>query len=899
MTSDNSFPNASDPALEWNLRLRVVVPDPVPGYFHRPRLTEQLGSTDRPIAVVKAPGGFGKTALLTDYCRRLSARGVPAAWLRIDGDYSRAIFETHLALAFRHAGVNVPDPASDAWHSAGGHIEQLLSAVAAYAEPCAITIDNLERLADPDSTGALDALLGNTPPNLRVTLACRELPSSLGIAEPLLEGRLTLLTAAELRFTLKETAAFLDRRLDRRELDANERQFAGWSIALALQRNAGHEYTAGQIDGSHLLGNWIESRLWQRLSTDQRDFLLDAGLMDRLEPALLDEILERSDSRYMLQAMTEFDGLIQPFPGSDPEPAVLHPLLRRHCAARRIRETPERFKTIHRRAALALERRGEIVPSMRHAAEAGDADLLGRLVENAGSLQTWAYQVHFLIEEVISFLTDDVIKRWPRLALTRCYMLAFADRIPEACRLYDIVAQSSETFTRSPAGDVSDLLIDQCFVESALFTVGHRPLYSPELQSAMAHAATCAQDDSLNPTTRATLNLALSVYENHRARFDEVSARVEQVRQLIQDIRFPYLSQFADLQLGVMAMVRGQVQEAETFYVSALSTANMNYPNDPTSVVIADALLRGLQFERNRLTPATAAGMPLQDNFTRLGNTFATHVSESVILLETTQYLEGDDRALAVLAEMSEYARATKRQTLIRYLAALRVATLARAGRAVEAERAWHSAALPPDDEGCLDMQALGWREMEMFACARLRLYSALEAFETGREFALYLLRVARAHRLVRTEMRTYAILVALEWRADDKDAACAHLETFLRLYDTADYARPMVREGKVGRAALEYFLDSRPDGPYQSAIGDLLKMIAEDMDKDAGAHFTAHEMAVLKLLPDFSDKQIAAELAISHGGVRYHLRQIFAKLAVRRRRDAVRKARSMCLLPY
>ena len=549
----------------------MVVPDPVPGYFHRPRLTEKLGSADRPIAVVKAPGGFGKTALLTDYCRR-----------------------------------------------------------------------------------------------------------------------------------------------------------------------------------------------------------------------------------YMLQAMTEFDGLIQPFPGSNPEPAVLHPLLRRHCAAKRIRETPERFKTIHRRAALALERRGEIVPSMRHVAEAGDTDLLGRLVENAGSLQTWAYQVHFLIEEVISFLTDDVIRRWPRRALTRCYMLAFADRIPEACRLYDIVAQSSETFTRSPAGDVSDILIDQCFVESAFFTVGHRPLYSPELQSAMAHAATCAQDDSLDPTTRATLNLALSVYENHRARFDEVSARVEQIRQLIHDNRFPFLSQFVDLQLGVMAMVRGQVQEAETFYVSALSTANTYYFNDPTSVVIADALLRDLQFERNRLTPATAAGMQLQDNFTRLGNTFVTHASESVILLETTQYLEGDDRALAVLAEMSEYA-----------------------------------------------------------------------------------------------------ILVALEWSAGDKDAACAHLEAFLRLYDTADYARPMVREGEVGRAALEYFLNAHPDGPYQSAIGDLLKMVAEDMEKDAGAHFTDHEMAVLKLLPDLRDKEIASELAISHGGVRYHLRQIFAKLDVRSRREAVRKARSICLLPY
>lgn len=899
MTSDNGFPNTPDPTLEWSLRLRVVVPDPVPGYFHRPRLTDKLVSTDHPIAVVRAPGGFGKTALLTDYCRRLSERDIPAAWLRIDGDYSRAIFETYLVLAFRHVGVNVPDPASGAWNSAGDHIERILSAVAAYAEPCTLTLDNLERLAAPDSIGALDALLGNAPPNLRVTLGCRELPSSLDVAEPLLEGRLTLLTAADLRFTPQEAAAFLDRRPDRQELDANERQFAGWPIALALHRNVGYEHTAGQIDSSHLLGNWIEARLWERLSAGQRDFMLDAGLLDNLDPVLMDEVLERNDSRYLLQAMQEFDGLIQPFPGGGTEPAVLHPLLRRHCAAQRIRETPERFRTIHRRAALALERRGEIVPSMRHAAEAGDTDLLGRLIENAGSLRIWAYQVHFLIEEVISFLTDDIIRRWPRLALTRCYMLAFADRIPEARHLYDTAAQSSEAFTRSSTGDVLDLRIDQCFVESALFIVGHRPLNSSELQSAITNAFTYAQDDSLDPTIRAALNLTLSVYENHRARFDEVSVRAEQVRQLVQDNRFPSLSLYVDLQLGVMAMARGQVQEAETFYVSALSTANTYYPNDPTSVVIADALLRDLQFERNRMTPATAAGMPLQDNFTRLGNTFATHVSEAAVLLETTQYLEGDDRALAVLTEMSEYARATKRQTLIRYLAALRVATLACAGRAAEAERVWRTAALPPDDEGCLDMQALGWREMEMFACARLRLYSALEAFEAGRAFAGQLLRVAGDHRLVRTEMRAYAILVALEWGAGDKDAACAHLEAFLRCYGTADYARPMVREGEVGRAALEYFLNAQPDSPYQPAIGDLLKMIAEDMDKDAGARFTDHEMAVLKLLPDLRDKQIAAELAISREGVRYHLRQIFAKLGVRNRREAVEKARSICLLSY
>ena len=898
MTSSNSLSSTAASALEWSQRLRVSVPDPVPGYFDRPNLIKQLMSTDHNIAVLKAPGGFGKTALLVAYCRRLRESGIPTAWLRIDAADTRSIIETYLALAFRHVGVDVPAPGSDAWSVAGNRVELILCAIAARPEPCILTLDNLERLADPGSVEALNTLLRDAPPNLHVTIACRELPSSLDVVEPLLEGRVVMLTAAELRFSPQETSAFLGRRLARQELTAIDRQFVGWPIALALHRKAGHGSKSDQVDTSNLLGNWIESQLWERLSTDQRDFLLDAGLMDRLDPVLLDEVLDRNDSRYRLQAMPELHGLIQSFPGSDPGTDVLHPMLRQHCAERRIRETPERFQSIHHRATLALERRGETVASMRHAAEAGNPELLGRLIEDAGGLQMWSRQDHFSFEEVISFLTYDVIERWPRLALANCYVLTQADRIPEALRLYELAAASSDGFTCNPTGDVRDLRIDQFLVEMAFFLVGYRPLNATEFQSAVASAFAIAQDDDLEPATRATLNFGLCIYENRRARFDAVFERVEQIRQLISDGQFPYLSLYVDLQLGAMAMAQGHVQEAEACYVSALRSAHAHYPDDPASGVIGDALLRELQFERNRLSLTMAAGMRLRDNFTRPGNTFASHAPECAIIVEITRYSVGDDGTLAILTEMTEYARVTKRQTLIRYLAALRVATLTSMGRVAEAERAWRAVALPSNDEGCLDMQVMDWREMEMISCARLRLYIACEAFEAGREFAGQLLRVAKAHRLVRTAMRVYAILMVLEWRAGDMDAACAHLETFLRHYTTADYARPIVSEGEASREVLEHLLNSQPDGPFQSAAGDLLEMIASDKEKDAGTRFTDRELVVLKLLPDLRDKQIAAELSMSREGVRYHLRRIFAKLGVRGRREAVQRARSIGLLP-
>ena len=136
MTSSNSLSSTAAPALEWSQRLRVSVPDPVPGYFDRPDLVKQLMSTDHNIAVLKAPGGFGKTALLVAYCRRLRESGIPTAWLRIDAADTRSTIETYLALAFRHVGVDVPAPGSDAWSVAGNRVELILCAIAAHHEPC-------------------------------------------------------------------------------------------------------------------------------------------------------------------------------------------------------------------------------------------------------------------------------------------------------------------------------------------------------------------------------------------------------------------------------------------------------------------------------------------------------------------------------------------------------------------------------------------------------------------------------------------------------------------------------------------------------------------------------------------------------------------------------------------
>ena len=518
MTSDNGG-GILGPVEDLILRRRTAVPDPLPGYFDRPALLERLMSPEYPVAVLRAPGGFGKTALLVALCRLLSDRGIPAAWLQMDKADTGTQVETCLAHAFRHAGIDVPAPGADDRHTAGRGIELLLYAVDAYPAPCALVLDNVEQLTDPGAAEAVGTLLREAPPNLSVALACRELPPSLDLLEPVLAGRVDMLTAAELRFSAEDTAAFLGKRLSERELAAIDREYAGWPVALALLRAAGHatgqDAVSSRAGSADLLGNWIESRLWHRFPAAQRDFLLDAGLMDELDPVLLDEALECSDSRHRLQSMTELDGLLHPFPGTGAGAPVLHPLLRRHCAARRSRESPERFRNIHHRAAEALERRGDRFAAMRHAAEAGNPALLGRLIEDAGGIGClWTHNVQPALRQAMASLRHDAVRQRPRLALAHAYILATSDRIPEALRLYELAAESSDGFTHNPAGDVRDLRIDQAIIETAFSVIGCTE--NAQLQSAAANAGKLMENDDMDPDSRACLVFALCLHESRR-----------------------------------------------------------------------------------------------------------------------------------------------------------------------------------------------------------------------------------------------------------------------------------------------------------------------------------------------------------------------------------------------
>ena len=573
----------------------------------------------------------------------------------------------------------------------------------------------------------------------------------------------------------------------------------------------------------------------------------------------------------------------------------LHPLIREHCVKQRFRETPERYRAVHRRIATALAHRGETVDAMRHATEAGDTALVGRILVEAGGLRLWLREGLVLLQAADRFLTATMIAHDPRLALVRCAVLALTGRVAEARRLYRSTGPLD--FLADALGDDLEQRIDHTLVRGLLVIYGCERFGTPAARAPFADARIAVDTDGLDSVVRGTFEYGLCLAHTLRAEFDLAHWRAERSRACVGPTS-PYLALHVDLQVGSIAMVQGRVDDAARWYARGQRVARTQFLRDPSVTAHADVLAKELELERHRLTQVGPA-LEVARKFGGVCTQYYAYAAASGLVAELSLNVGGVDAAVAATDEIRERAYRDELPALSRYLAALRVGILAAAGDVKEAERTWLLDELPSERDGCLDLSNQTWREMEALSCARLRLLVAREEYEEGRRFAKDIAAVATQHGLRRTWMRVVAQWMSLEQRAGEVREALARLEEFLGVFRETDYLRPLVREGSVSATVLASYVDRERNAEARASAASLLDVLQRVGGREDGRpELTERETEVLMRLADRRDKEIAEALGLTLSGVRYHITNILAKLGARGRMDAVHRARHVGLLP-
>ena len=870
----------------WLLRQKVTVPDRVAGCLERAALVERALPTRNRITVLQASGGFGKTTLLAECCRRLIDEGVRVAWVSLDERDEAAVLDAYLAFACQCAGLDVMEVAVEGEAGApGNRVGFVARAIESLEGPFVLAIDELERLTDPGAVALLEFLLERGPGNLHLALSGRTIPAGLNVAGAVLDGRATVLTAEELRFSRAELSKFFGIGLSNPKLGSVVEETAGWPFAARIARNRTETTASGSGQAMrYVVENWVESRLFGGLEEPERAFLLDMGLFEWMDAELLDEVLERNDSMRRIDAMPVLVGLIEPV--RDAGHWRLHPLIRAYCERRRFRESPQRYRRIHRRIAKALARRGETVSAMRHAVEAGDPAWAADILERAGGIRLWIHQGDAQLRAAVRCLTEDIVASRPRLALVGCVGLAISGQLAEARERYEAVAAAS-------GGDPSDeddleLAVDICIVRGLMQLFGAGTHGSDSLKTNLTEYGRLAASGRIDPVSRGHLEFGICVGHELAGRFDKALTHAARARQHFTGNR--YQTMLVDLEAGQVAMAQGRAADAARLYRDARVVARAGYALDPVPATSARVLELELALECGR--PVALSDLPrVPRALMARGTLLSNYAAASATVLELTLRENGAERAIGVGEEMLQYLRSAGLTALCRYVSAMYAALLAMAGRTKAAQRAWRSEGLPVKVGDCAKLTLQSWREMEAVCCSRLRVLISAEQYGEGRALAGALCALAHERGLNRTLMRALALSMVLEHRAGDGDAAAVHLKHFLSLFAETPYAWALIRERDDCEECLAGLVDANASVSSKGLARQLLEAMRGCGEATQPILSEREQDILARLEEGMRDKEIANALGLSVHGVRYHMRKLFAKLDVHTRADAVRRA--------
>ena len=878
----------------WLFKAKVTIPGPGAGHVPRQALLQRLDAVlERRFAVLQAPAGFGKTTVLADFSRGKQAQGLVAAWISLDKNDTPNVFGTYLAYAFECAGLDLSGLSdSDAWSTspATTQVGMLARAIESHAGPCLLVLDEVDRLPG-ETVELIQRLLEHGPGNLHFALAFRANPG-LDLAMRLLDGSGMAVSVEEFRFSRSEIDRFFDGKLSMRRLVSVEERTAGWPVALMIYRNE-HFSSPGArgVETARVAADFVRVRLLRGLSKEDRAFVCRLAVFDRIDPEVVDEVLGTGDAGARIAGLWSLDGLLTPI-GQAGNVRRLHPLARDCCLDLLTREDPRQRRSVHAGIARALARRRQFLPAWRHARSAGDGRLLGELVEQAGIFDMWLRHGVTRLFSADEFVTEEIAAPYPRLALLRSVVLRMGMRAEEATALYESVARMTDGFARDrEGGDAGLLAVDRVFTRVVLAGGAHQALHDEVDRLLPAERVTGGDERGRLLLGGRNLVLCGSCYE--RARFDECRRHAASARVCFGEEK-PYGNIVLDVYLGMAAMAQGHTAEAASCYARAWRGARANFSSDSRLALCLDAVRIELDLERNReksIEPQTLKGLSQPRGVW-------TEVDAAAIAVSAELTLEqGDSQAVTrLLADTHGQVGAMRSEALSRHVSGLLVSHLAETGNPGEAARVWQEEGLPEEPPALLDLDGQPWRTMESLACARIRLLAAQDEFAAAEALAASLCATASEHGLVRTHLRGLALSMAVSQGAGRKGRALELVVEFLTVAREADFVRPLVRCREVSRAVLGRLLETDADPETRDAAESMLARL--DERKPDTPVFSARELQVLEEVSQGRrNKEIAGRLGISEPGVRFHLANIYRKIGVSQRYEAVRNAQLLGVL--
>lgn len=300
------------------LTTKFYIPPPRQGFIIRRRLLDRLDEMlSHKLTLVSAPAGFGKTTLLSIWAQE---REASVAWLSLDPDDNDLnTFLRYLIAALQTISSTVGRTSLSMLQSLQitdkePILGSLINDLALIQKDLILILDDYHLIDSKEIHQAISYLLGHLSPHFHLVIISRSDPP-LSLSRLRARNQLLEIRQLNLRLNQQEVQDFLDQSmsldLTKEQVEILEARTEGWIAglqlaALSLRDKQDVDAFLESFGGSHrFIIDYLADEIFSQLPEDLRTFLRRTAVLDSFTAQLCNLVTGRSDSDQVLRELEE------------------------------------------------------------------------------------------------------------------------------------------------------------------------------------------------------------------------------------------------------------------------------------------------------------------------------------------------------------------------------------------------------------------------------------------------------------------------------------------------------------------------------------------------------------------------------------------------------------------
>lgn len=888
---------------------KFFAPAPYAGAIARGSILKRIASHGNArVIMLQGPAGHGKSTTLQQIKSSRDADGWKTAWLTFDdADNEPRRFALHMQALVDLVAGDRPERASEGDEGARRRrrADWFVDRLSRMNRRTAIFLDEFQSLRNRSILSFFRDLFERVPEEVRIFIGSRSLPE-VGLAKLLVNNVALVINADDLRFSPAEVSEFFsssgELQVSGEEIGTIYRRTEGWPAALQLYRLT---LVSPEVRGSlgdlaryspRQLAEYLADNVLALQAPRTQAFLLRTSLLTRLTAPLCDLVTGRTDSQEVLLEL-ERSGLFVRSLDADGRWFKYHGLFSSILAENFCRRSDVQAREVHERAARWHLEQQQYEDAVHHALQCRDFDLA------ADALDTWAslltVSAHLMTVERWSDRVplEHIVGR-PSLAIKVAWALMFLRRHQKLRPVLEHLRRMPTTGVSPGDNPALVLAMAEVFEDDI-------PRASETVDRLQLTGRT---DDGFTAFEIGAAENVIAFREVAMGEFEAARKALGFAHTFNRRVRATFSGGYTAAIAGVCQLLQGRLPEALDQLGRQVSAPGDQIDKSFAAAALASCHIWAL-YEANEIDAIEAACGQHHGDIT--GSVIPDFIAVALVSMARMHDVRGrSDQALELLDELERIGFESNWPRLVR------VADWERARRALTAGDVARARAIVAHIAADARPPPAGWiplaDELGGESLGRIRL--AIHEGEFAAAGAQLAAEYARQPQRTYRRMKLQILEALLREREGAHNAAHRSLRKALGIGAAGRYVRSFLDEGDgILRLLREEYhaiheravRDDAADDEYRAFIEKLLAASGTDLSRTP-AHgaktllepLSERERQILVFLANgVSNKEMAARLFVTENTVKFHLKNIYAKLAVSSRLQAIHTARQLGLV--